>query len=173
MAGGAAGGLWRHQTWPPSWILSRIKNKVKTVRINNFLRLTCKITQITLHYHHHYSSISFLPSSPPPPLLPPPSTRFCFFSSSTTTITETTFFYREPQLMKRTQFLNPFAVQSKAYSPWGPASPLFPFSPLDPSPLLSRPIGGNSCSQSGVMKAILLLSAAMISLAYILTFLTP
>ena len=80
MAGGAAVGLWRHQTWPPSWILSRIKNNVKTVRINNFLRLTCKITQITLHHHHHhYSSIFFLPSSPPPPSLPPPSTRFCCF----------------------------------------------------------------------------------------------
>ena len=75
--------------------------------------------------------------------------------------------------MKRIQFLNAFAVQRKAYSPWGPASPLFPFSPLDPSPLLSRPVGGNSCSQSDVMKAILLLSVAMISLAYILTFLTP
>ena len=45
MGGGAAGGLWLHQTWlpswPPSWILSRIRNQVKTVRINNFLRLTC------------------------------------------------------------------------------------------------------------------------------------
>ena len=48
MGGGAAEGLWRHQTWspswPPSWILSRIRNQVKTVWINNFLRLTCKIT---------------------------------------------------------------------------------------------------------------------------------
>ena len=48
MGGGAAGGLWRHQTWspswPPSWILSRFKNKVKTVRINNFLHLIWKIT---------------------------------------------------------------------------------------------------------------------------------
>ena len=48
MDGGAAEGLWRHQTWspswPPSWILSRIRNRVKTVWINNFLRLTCKIT---------------------------------------------------------------------------------------------------------------------------------
>ena len=48
MGGGAAGGLWRHQQWsppsPPSWILPRIRNQVKTVRINNFLRLTCKIT---------------------------------------------------------------------------------------------------------------------------------
>ena len=82
MAGGAAVGLWCHQTWPPSWILSRIINNVKTVRINTFLRLTCKITQITVHHHHHhhhYSSIIFLPSSPPPPSLPPPSTRFCCF----------------------------------------------------------------------------------------------
>ena len=30
---------------PPSWILSRIRNQAKTVGINNFLRLTCKITQ--------------------------------------------------------------------------------------------------------------------------------
>ena len=45
MGGGAAWGLWRHQTrsssWPPSWLLSRVRNKVKTVRINNFLCLTC------------------------------------------------------------------------------------------------------------------------------------
>ena len=43
ISGGTAGGLWRHQTWSPSWILSRIRNQVKTVRINNFLRLSCKI----------------------------------------------------------------------------------------------------------------------------------
>ena len=79
MAGGATGGLWHHQTWSPSWIVSRIKNKVKTVRIDVFLRSACKITQITLHHHHHYSSIFFLPSSPPPPSLPPPSTSFCCF----------------------------------------------------------------------------------------------
>ena len=46
--GCAASGLWRHQAWSPSWlpswILSRIRTKVKTVKINNFLRLTCKIT---------------------------------------------------------------------------------------------------------------------------------
>ena len=30
--GGAAGGLWRHQQLSPSWILQRIRNKVKTVR---------------------------------------------------------------------------------------------------------------------------------------------
>ena len=36
MGGGAAGGLWRHQTWSPSWILSRIRNQlhVKTVSEN-------------------------------------------------------------------------------------------------------------------------------------------
>ena len=47
MGGGAAGGLWRHQTWSPSWppwILPRFRNKVKTVRINNFLHLIWKIT---------------------------------------------------------------------------------------------------------------------------------
>ena len=46
LGGGAAGGLWRHQTWspssPPSGILSSIRNRVKTGRINHFLRLTCK-----------------------------------------------------------------------------------------------------------------------------------
>ena len=50
MGGGPAEGLWRHQTWSPSWplswILSRIRNQVKTVWINTFLRLTCKITHI-------------------------------------------------------------------------------------------------------------------------------
>ena len=29
MGGGAAGGLWRHQQWSPSWILQKIKNKWK------------------------------------------------------------------------------------------------------------------------------------------------
>ena len=29
MGGGAAGGLWRLQTWSPSWILLTIRNKVK------------------------------------------------------------------------------------------------------------------------------------------------
>ena len=40
MGGGAAEGLWCHQTWwpfwPPSCFLSRIINQVKTVRINIF-----------------------------------------------------------------------------------------------------------------------------------------
>ena len=140
------------------------------------MRLICKITQITLHHHHHhhhYSSFFFLAFLTTTTIAAATLNKFLLFFSSFTTTTTTIFFYRESQLMKRTQFLNAFAVQRKAYSPWGPASPLFPFSPLDPSPLLSRPIGGNSCSQSGVMKAILLLSVAMISLAYILTFLTP
>ena len=48
MSGGAAGGLWRHQqwssSWPPSWILPRIRNQVKTARNCNFLCLTWKIT---------------------------------------------------------------------------------------------------------------------------------
>ena len=44
MSGGAAGDLWRHQTWSPSWILSRIGNQAETVRMNIFLLLTCKIT---------------------------------------------------------------------------------------------------------------------------------
>ena len=49
MGGGAAEGLWRHQTWWPFWlpscILSRIRNQVKTVRIYIFLCTACKITQ--------------------------------------------------------------------------------------------------------------------------------
>ena len=32
MGGGAAGGLWRHQQWSPSWILPRIRNQVKTAK---------------------------------------------------------------------------------------------------------------------------------------------
>ena len=40
----AAGGLWCYQTgapsWTPSWILSRIRNQVKTGRINDFWGLT-------------------------------------------------------------------------------------------------------------------------------------
>ena len=39
MGGGAAGGLGRRQTWstswPPSWILPRIRNQEKTERIGN------------------------------------------------------------------------------------------------------------------------------------------
>ena len=46
MGGGAAGGLWRHQQWSPSWlpswILPRIRNQVKTVRIGDFLHLRWK-----------------------------------------------------------------------------------------------------------------------------------
>ena len=48
MGDGAAGGLCRHQiwslSWPPSWILSRIRNQVKTARNDTFLCLTRKIT---------------------------------------------------------------------------------------------------------------------------------
>ena len=40
MGGGAAGGLWRHQTWSlswlPSWIFSRIRIQVTTARIIKF-----------------------------------------------------------------------------------------------------------------------------------------
>ena len=40
MGGGAAGGLWRHQQWSPSWlpswILPRIRNQVKTAGNSNF-----------------------------------------------------------------------------------------------------------------------------------------
>ena len=36
MSGCAGGGLRRNQTWLPSWILSKVRNQVKTVWINNF-----------------------------------------------------------------------------------------------------------------------------------------
>ena len=39
LGGGAARGLWRHQQWPPSWILPRIKTAIN----GNFLCFTCKI----------------------------------------------------------------------------------------------------------------------------------
>ena len=48
MGGGTAGGLWRHQQWspfwPPSWILTRTRNEVKTARNGNFLCSTWKVT---------------------------------------------------------------------------------------------------------------------------------
>ena len=43
MGGNAAGGLWRHQQWSPSWILPRIGNQVKTARNGNFLCFTWQI----------------------------------------------------------------------------------------------------------------------------------
>ena len=39
MGGGAAGGLWSHKQWSPSWILPRIRNHVKTARNGNFFAL--------------------------------------------------------------------------------------------------------------------------------------
>ena len=48
MGGGAAGGLWRYQqwspSWPPSWILPRIGNQIKTARNVFFCALQGKIT---------------------------------------------------------------------------------------------------------------------------------
>ena len=46
MGDGAAGGLSPNMVAILAAILdfSRIRNQVKTMRINNFLRLTCKIT---------------------------------------------------------------------------------------------------------------------------------
>ena len=45
---GAAGGLWRHQQWSPSWspfwILMRIRNQVKTATNGSVLCFTCKVT---------------------------------------------------------------------------------------------------------------------------------
>ena len=42
MGGGAAGGLSRHQQWSPSWILSRIRNQVKTGTHGDFFVLDMK-----------------------------------------------------------------------------------------------------------------------------------
>ena len=54
IGGGAAGGLWRHQQWSPSWILLRIRNQVKTAKNGDFLCLRWKITKIsTLHDFSH------------------------------------------------------------------------------------------------------------------------
>ena len=39
MVGSAAGGLWRHQQWMPSWILPRIRNQVKIAIDGNFFVL--------------------------------------------------------------------------------------------------------------------------------------
>ena len=48
MGGGAAGGLWRHLQWSPSWlpsrILLRIKNRLKTSKNGDFLCFRWKIT---------------------------------------------------------------------------------------------------------------------------------
>ena len=48
MGGGTDGGLCHHQqwlsSWPPSWVLPRIRNQVKTVRNSNVLCFTWKIT---------------------------------------------------------------------------------------------------------------------------------
>ena len=37
-------GWWRSSSWPPSWILPRIRNQVKTAINSNFLCFTWKIT---------------------------------------------------------------------------------------------------------------------------------
>ena len=48
MGGGAAGGLWRNQqwtpSWPPCWILPRIRNQVKCAINGDFFGLTWKTT---------------------------------------------------------------------------------------------------------------------------------
>ena len=55
MGGGAAGGLWRHQQWLPSWlqswILPMIRNHVKIVRNGDFFVLQMKNnTQLSTLY---------------------------------------------------------------------------------------------------------------------------
>ena len=58
MGCGAAGDLWRHQqrspSWPPSWILPRIRNQVKTARNSIFFVLYMINYKIsTLHDFSH------------------------------------------------------------------------------------------------------------------------
>ena len=54
MGGGAAGGLWRHQQWSPTWIFPRSRNQVK-IAIQVYPR-TYKVAQAHM----------VLPSPPPP-----------------------------------------------------------------------------------------------------------
>ena len=63
MGGGAAGGLWRHQqwslSWPPSWILPRIRNQVKAARNSIFVLYMKNNTSINTlqafsHKIYHY-----------------------------------------------------------------------------------------------------------------------
>ena len=65
MGSGATRGLWRNQTWSPSWILSRIRNEVKTLRTNNILSLratVCKYPpEIDFWWHKFKIRISNLP----------------------------------------------------------------------------------------------------------------
>ena len=72
MGGGAAGGLWRHQQWSPSWlpswILPRIRNQVKTAGNSNFcdgmilflkiVEKTCIFTQNWLNQLYFWRHIS-------------------------------------------------------------------------------------------------------------------
>ena len=72
IGGGAAGGLWRHQQWSPSWlpswILPRIRNQVKTVGNSNFcdgmilflkkVEKTCIFTQNWLNQLYFWRHIS-------------------------------------------------------------------------------------------------------------------
>ena len=56
-----AGGLWRHQTRSPSCNFSRTGNQVKTVTINNFLRLISKTTHKQLLWIILSRGFSFIP----------------------------------------------------------------------------------------------------------------
>ena len=53
MGGGAAGGLWRHQQWSPSWILPRIRNQVKTATNNDFWSFTWTLHDFRLKIHFY------------------------------------------------------------------------------------------------------------------------
>ena len=54
MGGGAAGGLWRHQQWSPSWILLRIRNQLRTARNGNFFVLEMNNNTSISIYHHRF-----------------------------------------------------------------------------------------------------------------------
>ena len=56
MGGHAAGDLWRHQAWSPSWILPRISNHVKTGRIGNCLCLKCEMIHASFYPQAFLSS---------------------------------------------------------------------------------------------------------------------
>ena len=64
MDGGTAGGLWRHHQWsppwPPSWILPRIRNQVKTARNGKFLCWTCTIRRISIFASFYPQSLLLL-----------------------------------------------------------------------------------------------------------------
>ena len=68
MGGGAAGGLWRHQQWSPSWILPRIWNQVESAR-NGYRNFLCFTWISTMHdfslkiYFYFYPQLAWPPAT--------------------------------------------------------------------------------------------------------------